>query len=241
MLSIGHGWTEQTDVYVSDTSDQCWSGASTDNIQSGFIVPPNLGWSSAVETWEHPNWWDYIEENDFEEYGADWIWESYRLSKNDKANGDIVFFTKTFELPEETEVSSATLSITVDNAYYFYLNDDWSDSFIEKDGFADGYDPSNFYYEDEDGYLYPKEESVPPDMTSWSTVEHWDVTDYVIPGTNVLQIVAINHNPPPKSHHLQLPYTRCPCSCSSHRPPQRTRHVPQWLYREVYCRRILQP
>jgi hypothetical protein len=38
-------------------------------------------------------------------------------------------------------------------------------------------------------------------MTSWSTIEEHDVSALVKPGVNTLQIVAINHNPPPKSHH----------------------------------------
>jgi hypothetical protein len=203
VVSVGLGWVERTDVYVSDSSDLWWSGAQANvHNTSGYIVPDlEVEWSPAIYTWEHPNWWDYLEANDFQENGADWIWKSYRLSKEDKAEGDIVFFTKEFDIPLDTEISSAELTVTVDNGYYFYVNNPtWEGDPIASSGFAPGYDETNFYTSI-DGILRPSEDSVPPDMTTWSTIETYDLTDIVVPGSNVLQIVAINHNPPPKSHH----------------------------------------
>jgi hypothetical protein len=202
-VSVGLGWVERTDVYVSDESDLRWSGALEGGTLEGYIIPSLdlADWSPAIYTWEHPNWWDYLEENDFVENGADWIWKSYRLSKEDKAEGDIVFFQKEFEIPLDTEITSATLTMTVDNGYYFYVNNpDWTGEPVNSSGFATGYDATNFYTSVDD-VLRPSEESVPPNMTTWSTIETYDLTDIVVPGLNTLQIVAINHNPPPKSHH----------------------------------------
>jgi hypothetical protein len=202
-VSVGLGWVERTDVYVSDESDLRWSGALEGGTLEGYIIPSLdlADWSDAIYTWEHPNWWDYLEENDFVENGADWIWKSYRLSKEDKAEGDIVFFQKDFDIPLDTEISSVTLTMTVDNGYYFYVNNpDWTGEPVNSSGFATGYDATNFYTS-VDGILRPSEDSVPPDMTTWSTIEEHDITDIVVPGLNTLQIVAINHNPPPKSHH----------------------------------------
>lgn len=195
------GWVNRTELYTSDTTSLSWSGATTSNIGAEGYLFPGGPWSNAVETWEHPNWWDYIEPNDFVENGADWIWTTYRLSKDDKANGEIAFFQKTFLLPEGVKILDAKLTITTDNAYYFYVNDDWNGDPVGSDGFAAGYSPQNFYYADEYGNLYPREDSVPPDMTTWSTIEEWDLTGLLEGGLNELQIVAINHNPPPKSHH----------------------------------------
>jgi hypothetical protein len=205
VIPLSHGWIEKTDVYVSDVSSLWWSGATPSDIDGDGYIVPSGSWSNAVETWEHPNWWDYLEPNDFVENGADWIWKSYRLSKDEKANGDIVFFKKTFVVPETTEIISATLNITADNAYYVILNNEhWNETTIWHSGFAEGYDPTNFYHEIE-GFLYPREESVPPDMTSWSTIEEHDVSALVKPGVNTLQIVAINHNPPP-IYKLEVTY-----------------------------------
>lgn len=215
-----------TDVYVSDDTNQWWSGATAANIDGlGYLIPPSTGWQSAAYCWEHPAW------SAVSITGADWIWGPVQGADNkvypdSTYTGEIVFFKKTFDIPATAFIQSATLSITADNAMYFYVNDDWSGippllQFESPDnGFEPGYDPTNFYYEADGtdqsggtnsvveetvGFLYPYEASVESDIGGstypagqWGRVQTFDLSTLVTTGSNELQIVAVNEHAPPQ-------------------------------------------
>lgn len=212
-----------TDIYVSDTSDLWWSGATSSDIDgSNYIVPPSDAvWSSAVLCWVHSNWNPSLTPADrkaklFESPSANWIWKSYQITTGESYTGDIVFFKKQIDIPAGAfNIQADLFVITADNAYYFYVNNpSWSGT---PDGapqnFVPGYGPTNFYYTADGtdksggtnsvpyetvGNLYPLEActgSQAPDI--WSTIELWDITPCLHTGENWLQIVAINEHAPP--------------------------------------------
>ena len=193
-----------TDVYVSDTTDLWWSGATQANVVGGYIVPPSDAvWSPAVLCWEHPNWYSYLNPTDlrdqlFASPSADWIWKSYQVTYDESVTGDIVFFKKQIDIPEcASSITADLFIITADNAYYFYVNDGWSGTPDGFDGFASGYDPTNFYYQDGAGNLYPLDVAIPSDVTYWSSIEAYSISSLLHTGENWLQIVAINEHSPP--------------------------------------------
>jgi len=210
-----------TETYVSDTGDLCWSGATGDNIVEGYIVPPEEAvWSFAVECWVHPNWNTMLNPADlkaklFEEPSAAWIWKAYQVTEGESYTGDIVFFKKLIDIPENAfNIEADLFIITADNAYYFYVNDGWSGTPDGIANFATGYDATNFYYVSDGetnlgggtnsvpyetvGNLYPLDVAVPTDVTYWSSIESWDISGLLERGENWLQIVAINEHAPPQ-------------------------------------------
>ena len=199
-----------TDVYVSDTTDLWWSGATSGNIDvAGYVVPPDGVWQSAVSCWEHTSWNPNLNPAElktqlFATPSADWIWKTFQVSQDESITGDIVFFKKQINIPESALSITANLFIiTADNAYYFYVNDGWSGTPDGSDGFASGYGPTNFYYiggatyPEKLGNLYPLDAAVPSDMTYWASIEAWDLSSLLHTGENWLQIVAINEHSPP--------------------------------------------
>jgi len=215
--------TTVTDTYVSDTSDSWWAGAASGNIDgSGYIVPPSDAvWSDAVLCWVHPNWNPNLNPADrkaklFASPSADWIWKAYQVTTGESYTGDIAFFKKEIDIPDNAfNIEADLFIITADNAYYFYVNNpSWSG--LPNGGpanFVSGYDPTNFYYTADGthqsggtnsvpyetlGNLYPLEActgSQAPDI--WSTIELYDITSLLSAGQNWLQIVAINEHAPP--------------------------------------------
>lgn len=223
--SVGH----VSQVHVEQGSDghdaTWWSDARKSNIDpSGYIVPNFQPWRPAVDAWEPPsnldpsNWDKNLNpvENASELSSSDWIWESHRVSNAESYTGDIVFFKDKVNLPKNAFDISSELYITSDNAYYFYLNGDWTGMPLGMAGFLKGYGPANFYYASNKltnlgggtdsrpyetlNHLYPKAAAIDTGQSAWSTVERWDLTSQIDPGKNELQIVAINaHAPPQKS------------------------------------------
>ena len=194
-----------TDVYVSDTSDLWWSGATSGNIDDdGYIIPPDDVWSSAVLCWVHPNWNPYLKPADlktqlFAVPSANWIWKSYQVTYEESVTGDIVFFKKQIYIPEcASSITADLFIITADNAYYFYVNNpSWSGTPTGFDGFELGYDPTNFYNQDGVGNLYPLDVAIPSIVDYWASIETWDISGLLHSGENWLQIVAINEHSPP--------------------------------------------
>ena len=197
--------TPTTDTYVSDTTDLWWSGATSGNIDpDGYIVPPDGTWQSAVLCWVHPNWNtmlypDSLKTKLFEHPSANWIWKSYQVTYEESITGDIIFFKEKIDIPPSAlSITADLFIITADNAYYFYVNKpSWSGTPDGIDGFASGYDPTNFYYEETDGKLRPLDKAIPSDVTYWSSIEVWTISDLFHTGENWLQIVAINEHSPP--------------------------------------------
>jgi len=213
-----------TDVYKSDTTDLIWSGADSGDIDSsGYIVPSgDAVWNNAVLAWVHPSWNGGLTPGDRKAIlltstpPASWIWSTNPVTLGASYTGDILFVKKAFDIPNCAVGIQATLYITADNGYYFYVNDDWSGTPLGSDGFMAGYSPTNFYYtsdgstnlgggENSAGYetagnLYPLEAGISTALGPWSGIEMYDISSHVQGGSNELQIVAINEHAPPHSY-----------------------------------------
>jgi len=80
------------------------------------ITSENSG--DAVLAWVHKNWNPGL---NYSFTNADWIWESYRTVN--PVSGDVVDFTKTFEIPGLYLVdASVEMHVTCDNGYEFLVN-----------------------------------------------------------------------------------------------------------------------
>ena len=214
--------TTLTDVYVSDTDDSWWAGATSGNIDgSGYIVPPNDAvWSSAVFCWEHSSWNPTLNPAGlkaklFASPSADWIWKASQVTTGESYTGDIAFFKKQINIPDNAfNIQAQLFVITADNVYYFYVNDDWSGTPVGIANFAPGYGPTSFYYVADGtdksggdnsvpyetlGNLYPLEASMgwpQAGNEQWWNIEQWSIGS-LQQGVNWLQIVAINEHAPP--------------------------------------------
>jgi uncharacterized repeat protein (TIGR01451 family) len=152
-----------TKVYVSNSADEWWSGATTSHIASGYIVPPgDAVWQNAVPvSWPSgfPAYWtDRLTNAAYKAIlfgapgpSAQWIWSKQPIPTGETYTGDIVFFRKTVDIPSDASSISADLYMNADNGYYFYINNpSWSGTPIGfphiDNGFEPGYDPTNFYY-----------------------------------------------------------------------------------------------
>ncbi len=212
-------------VALSDAGQVCWwSGAMKSNINSDkYVVPGWCPWYKAVDAWEpyndvDPSYWDQNLNPAplaAELSKSDWIWKSYKVSNAESYTGDIVFFQDTLCLPGTAFNIKAGLCITTDNAYYFYVNDDWSGTPEGMAGFMPGYGPTNFYYVSDKvnnlgggtnsvpyetlNKVYPLDASISTAQSDWSSIEHYDLTGDIRPGMNCLQIVAINEHAPPET------------------------------------------
>ena len=117
------------------------------------------------------SFWDIQIGNFFTGTGADWIWENYRAVNNEE--GDIVYFKKTFNIPGGP--TSGTLYITCDNGYEVYLNG----ALVGSAQLGASWETSNLT----ETYV---------NHSGWESVESYDVSGLLVPGTNVLLIKAAN-------------------------------------------------
>lgn len=156
-----------TGMVVSDTHTQVTDGNGA--------TPHNAVY--AWEAWDDPpdtqkSYWDKGLDYDFSTYGADWIWESYRVVH--PVAGDIVEFERTFYIPG-TPTDNCTLYITCDNGYEVYLNG----TFIDSAQLVAGWETSNLTQ----GFV---------DTTNWQSVEDYDVSTLLQNGNNTLVIKTAN-------------------------------------------------
>jgi len=151
---------------------------------------------------------------------ADWIWgpvvaPDNKVSQAASYTGDVVFFKEKIDIPSLAyDIQADLFVITVDNAYYFYVNDDWSGTPDGLAGFNSGYNPTNFYYTSDGinnlgggtnsvayeivGNLYPKDAAIDTSASAWNSIEEYDISSLLFTGQNWLQIVAINEHAPPQ-------------------------------------------
>ena len=217
----------QTDVYKSDTADLWWSGANSGNIDGlGYIVPPGAAtWGNSKYCWEHSTWNSYLTPPDrkaqlFSSPAADWIWgpvvgAENKVTTASSYTGEMVFFKKKIDIPPLAfDINADLFVITADNAYYFYINDDWSGTPDGIAGFMAGFNPTNFYYTSDGinnlgggtnsvayeiiGNVYPLNAGIETNTGAWSSIELYDVSSLLHTGVNWLQIVAINEHAPPE-------------------------------------------
>jgi hypothetical protein len=132
----------------SDTTTEWWNGTA---------------WNPSVACWVSPTW-PSIE-------GALWIWNSY-LVDSEALFGPITF-RKLFILPDNAININGTISITADNAYELYFNDE----FIGKDGYVSS--PPITHEED------------PQNVERWETIETYNIKPK--PGLNEIRIIAVNY------------------------------------------------
>ena len=128
--------TTNTITLISDTNDLCWTGVTSSDLVTGYIVPPSsASWSNAVPV----NWgivpgvWNpqlipaSYKNILFSAPAANWIWNINPLPDGETYTGGIVFFEKSFTIPVGASILSANLYITTDNGLYAYLsNPSWS-------------------------------------------------------------------------------------------------------------------
>ena len=174
LLPSGYGSTEQTDVYVSDTSTQRWVGTlQKDN--NGYLYPDisDVFWDDSVYAKEFAQWWknmgppEYL--NELTSNNANYIWNSYSISEDLAKTGEIVLFREQITLPQGVIVTDAKLYITADDAYAFYTwnsnqnRDEWTGAPDGEDGIVDGYSLSDFCYQSDDGNYYPYYDAITKD------------------------------------------------------------------------------
>jgi hypothetical protein len=164
-------------TYTINCTEDCMSVVSDTNV----LVTKGNVLGNAVNAYEpyladpnppDPNdsVWDIQTGNFFTGSGADWIWESYRRVHEE---GDIVYFEKTFNIPGDP--TSGTLHITCDNGYEVYLNG----MLVGSAQLGAGWETSNLT----EAYV---------NSQGWQSVESYDVSSLLVPGTNVLLIKAAN-------------------------------------------------
>jgi len=108
---------------------------------------------------------------DFSSSGAEWIWESYRVMHS--VTGDIVNFERAFSI--EGFPAKGTLHINCDNGYEAYLNN----KFVGRAQLENGWQGSDLT----ESFVH---------TSGWQTVEHYDLSDLLLIGENVLEIAAAN-------------------------------------------------
>jgi uncharacterized repeat protein (TIGR01451 family) len=123
------------------------------------------GWMPAVACYVHPNW-------PLSPSGATWIWKTNQVDPATEYNTlppeGYRTFRKTFEIPHFATITSASIEINADNAYEVYINGVpvGSDGNLSKDG---------------------------PVESGWQNVETFNCTGELSPGTNTIEIYAVNY------------------------------------------------
>ena len=207
-IPMGLGWVLTDDVYVSTADDEFKFG-STD-VADGYPVPPEGDWSQAVSAWRHPSWKrvDGIQ-TELYHYDSNWIWRVEKATVDEAKTGSVVFFKKIIDIPEGTEIETATLRITVDNAFYIYIASEadgasdatWSGTPLYSDGFTGA--PAGAW-SDETGIVLPLPGAIDMDSSVVNSIEQINLLPAgegemgLKPGRNWLSIIAVNAQPQPK-------------------------------------------
>ncbi len=103
------------------------SGTMTANLVNGQPVE----WTSAVPCWRSSGW--YSPTQDDINKGIVWIWSSYWMTQEEAEKGAIRIFRKTFDLRGTGTITSAKMSVAVDNKVTVIIN---GDIVREVEGFA---------------------------------------------------------------------------------------------------------
>lgn len=139
------------------------NGCFASDTNTEWYDPAATGWTPAFATWVHPSWPPITD--------ATWIW---RTAQTDPAweyanvpTGGWEF-RRLFEIPGSAYNITGTLEITADNSYSADLNAGYvgTDGSMNKDG---------------------------PDTQSWSSVEAYDISTLLEPGSNALNVHALNY------------------------------------------------
>ncbi len=181
---------------VSETPVDDWRNCTPDSVQ--IVVAAGSGaiystpgeteyyddgthtWLPAVAAWEpdnntDPSYWDTSLTGHSFTSDADWIWSSFRTAH--PVSGDVVDFRQQFTVPGTP--SDGDLWITVDNGYEVYLNG----TFL---GSAQVHNYQGVDWQDSS----LRESWV--NAHGWESVEHYDVSPYLVSGINTLIIEAAN-------------------------------------------------
>lgn len=159
-----------TEKILSDTTTMVTGG----NV-IGAAVPANAGPHYGEDTWINQtgsNSWDPE---------PIWIWESMPVTN--PISGDIVWFERNFEVTGTP--TAGELKIACDNGYAVWLNGKFvgkSDTLPQFVGQDDDYDVS-MLGDLKQPYVH---------TTGWQTFGTFDVTSYLLEGTNILKIMGVN-------------------------------------------------
>ena len=167
------------------------SGADTDLALGG----------DAVVAWGEPNPWDARMAEDLNAGNADWIWDAQWVTPNVADNGGLVDFVQDFEVVGTP--TSAELKIAADNAFAYSLNggDETDENLAE--GWREQAALGNFDYP---GVV------IDPSPTAWSVVYTYDVLGSLVPGSNTLNVTAVNadwNTPDPRVNPAAVIYKLC--------------------------------
>jgi hypothetical protein len=211
-----------SDVYVSDDSGSTL--ALDDAIDPGTLLPwyPPTSWQPAVYAWGPTDgtgafWNSYLhpspEKAELLASGANWIWKPtgtagillpdsrtvYKVTNAEAVTGDVIKLQHMFTIPDNAYNIQGRLLIATDNAFYMFVNTNFTGVPLAQGNFFTGYDYSNF----RDAVTgFPIEGSVelPSDPPfPWSTIHSIDVTSELATGLNTLEIVAINEYSTPST------------------------------------------
>jgi len=169
-----------TMTVVSDTSTEVTSGNVYADPTS-YPYPAVFAWEPGPAypndgpddtSWQSNSLWDQqVASTHTFSAGADWIWESYRVVN--PAAGDVVDFTKTFNIPGIP--TAGTLYITCDNGYEVSLNGTLVGSAQLGAGWR-GSDLTESYCT----------------TSGWQSVENYNVFSLLQNGLNTLEIGCAN-------------------------------------------------
>jgi len=158
------------DLYSDGTEEFSAYAGSTCGDTTIRTGTAKLAWEPYSDS--DPSVWDNRINHPF--VNADWIWESYRTVN--PICGDIVWFTKTFDIPGLYLVdATASMYATCDNGYEFHVN-----SVLQGSAqLGEGWESSNLTqsFVDRDG---------------WQWVENYDFVNDLKLGTNTLLFKAAN-------------------------------------------------
>jgi hypothetical protein len=134
--------------------------------------------SDAVIAWEpdsdtDPSFWDTSIDYDFSGSGADWIWGSYRVT--DPVNGEVLYFTRTVNIPSDATNITGVIHITCDNGYELRLNTNFVGD-AQVHGAWQGSDLTETYV----------------DTSGWQSVEYYDITSFLTTGDNTFEFDCAN-------------------------------------------------
>lgn len=205
-----------SDDRVKGAGDYLVPGAAASWSDALLYHQDNTPWGNAPELWNNGMPWSLQKDELFGtgDWGTDaakWIWKVETVTGGEMFTGDIVFFQQVIDIPLLASVTAVDLLIACDNAYYVYVNGDWTGTPSGIGNFAPVSGPTNFYYvadgSDQSGgtnsvgyetigMTYPLEDAV-GDPMPWSNIGAFSIQPSAfVKGENLLQIVAVNEHAP---------------------------------------------
>ena len=205
------------ETYISDDTGVTLAMDDAINLTTGQPHYEPTDWQPTVYAWGSPNgsgvfWNQSLHPSDYKtellSSGANWIWKPtgtpglllsdgrtvHNITDEEALTGDIVKFKRSFNIPCDAFNVKGMLLTTADNAFYMYVNEDFTGVPFAQGNFSDGYNYTNFR---DPVTGFPEEGSVELPATPpypWSLIHSIDISSELATGVNTLEIVAINEN-----------------------------------------------